>query len=514
MWLPINGNWIGRHSGKSWSSYWLRQIKSFWIKPDSRQGTTLPDEYGNDAKILLPACASKTEGQSNANLRLKTGVVPSENSIIILRSRVVTLAKNREGCSAGLIWGQSDITGWRWYLAWGDKEGASHTTYFGTSNLIADTNWHIFIIYDKRLWVLDPDVAIDDDSISNVITTATPLINITTAAWVVQTNEMYLLGNFAYNIQADSAYSFAYFGTITDSVITWQKKFVFTNEFAAYDIINGTMSYFLTWDDLKFNGTNILFLSKKEYSEYGYDLLSLGHTKGYSANRGILSVPKTTGDEFIETLPEWFVEYNEIEGDENNHNACDSLIEFPANVMDRSDTTIFKDGARCINRAVILLTGTEGTATISINGIEATATFATNLGTTATNFINTNGATYAGIGYMYRSGNAIMLDSGVVSKISSVTITNASGDLAGTVFLIGGYDVDNPTRWHISELNYLLFKDWINDDYVGMHFPAFDANSVIEEDKILFKEFAVMGENKTGSALDNILKYTGDYNYI
>ena len=501
--------------GINWSSYWNTQIKSFWIKPDSRQGTTLPDEYGNDAKILLPVCSSRTENSRVVNImQLRTGIIPQSNTVVVARLKMNSLVMY-EG-AAGFFYESEPYGAYRWTFTWGDTKGLSHPNKYGTADVAADTDWHTILMYDKRFWLLDPDVSIADVNLLSIISSQTPLINITVASWVERTDDIHLLGHYAYHIQSDVTYSFAYFGTITDNLITWQKKFVFTNEFAAYDVVNGTMSYFITHDGLNYNDSNhnTLSLFKREYSEYGYDLLLLGHTKGFSANRGIISIPKTTGDEFINTLPDWFVKYNEIDGNENNHNSCDSVIEFPAGVMDRSDTTIFKDNARCRNRAVILLTGTNGTATISINGIEATVTFANNLGTTANNFIATNIVTYNAIGYMYRMGNAILLDSGVVSKINSVTITNASGDLAGTVFLIGGYDADNPTRWHISELNYLLFKDWINDDYVGMHFPVCDANSVVEEDKILFKEFAVMEENKTGNALDTILKYTGDYNYI
>lgn len=63
-WLNINGNWIGRHSGRSWSSYWATHFAefqttlfaqddlNFWAK--SRSGLTFVDEYGNDASILVP----------------------------------------------------------------------------------------------------------------------------------------------------------------------------------------------------------------------------------------------------------------------------------------------------------------------------------------------------------------------------------------------------------------------------------------------------------------------------
>lgn len=84
----------------------------------------------------------------------------------------------------------------------------------------------------------------------------------------------------------------------------------------------------------------------------------------------------------------------------------------------------------------ITLTGTSGTATVDVaGGLTKTATFNTDLTTTASDFVTAFAADYLAVGITLTSSGADLIftatDPG--TAFSSPTITNATGDLAGTV---------------------------------------------------------------------------------
>jgi hypothetical protein len=81
----------------------------------------------------------------------------------------------------------------------------------------------------------------------------------------------------------------------------------------------------------------------------------------------------------------------------------------------------------------VTLTGTSGTANITIAGVNYLATFTTNLTTSAANFVTSHGATLLALGYTVTSSAAVITISALTSIFPTVTITNATGDLAGTL---------------------------------------------------------------------------------
>lgn len=89
----------------------------------------------------------------------------------------------------------------------------------------------------------------------------------------------------------------------------------------------------------------------------------------------------------------------------------------------------------------ITLTGTSGTATVAAaGGLSKTATFDTDLQTTAANFVSTNAAAYAAEGITLTTTSTGASDGKLVftaavagTAFTNPTITNATGDLAGTV---------------------------------------------------------------------------------
>lgn len=100
------------------------------------------------------------------------------------------------------------------------------------------------------------------------------------------------------------------------------------------------------------------------------------------------------------------------------------------------NTSTYQDQVAVKNKRTLTLSGTSGTATVTINGRNYTATFATNLNTTAANFVTAHAATiaalYGGL-VVTASTNTIIVESGVPGLAVTVSIANATGDLAGSV---------------------------------------------------------------------------------
>jgi hypothetical protein len=76
------------------------------------------------------------------------------------------------------------------------------------------------------------------------------------------------------------------------------------------------------------------------------------------------------------------------------------------------------------------------------------------------------------------------------------------------------YDSENPNRWHISELNNLVLKNWANVDYKGLTFVKVSPNSIEIEKRLLLEGIFGYAINKTGSDINNIYTYTLDYDII
>lgn len=82
----------------------------------------------------------------------------------------------------------------------------------------------------------------------------------------------------------------------------------------------------------------------------------------------------------------------------------------------------------------LTFTGTGGTANVTIDGVNYLATFDTDLSTTATNFVTTHAvAIYAAHGMSIEAVGGTVVFVGLNENYSTVTIANASVDLAGTL---------------------------------------------------------------------------------
>lgn len=82
----------------------------------------------------------------------------------------------------------------------------------------------------------------------------------------------------------------------------------------------------------------------------------------------------------------------------------------------------------------VTLTGTSGTANVAVGGVNYLATFATDLTTTAANFVTTHAAAIStATGATVTSSGALIVIKDETTGFPTVTITNATGNLAGTV---------------------------------------------------------------------------------
>lgn len=74
----------------------------------------------------------------------------------------------------------------------------------------------------------------------------------------------------------------------------------------------------------------------------------------------------------------------------------------------------------------------------------------------------------------------------------------------------GYFDISHPFRWHIFELDYLIYSQTCKINNRGLNFFKITNNSFATEDRLLLKEIFSYNVNKTGNYLTRILTYTGD----
>ena len=111
------------------------------------------------------------------------------------------------------------------------------------------------------------------------------------------------------------------------------------------------------------------------------------------------------------------------------------------------NTSTYQDTVAVKGKKTATLTGTSGTANVVINGRTYLATFATDLTTTAANFVTAHAATILalyGAVVVTSSGAGIIVEAGVAGMNVTVTVTNVSGNLAGSVAATTAY-VQNTT---------------------------------------------------------------------
>jgi hypothetical protein len=109
---------------------------------------------------------------------------------------------------------------------------------------------------------------------------------------------------------------------------------------------------------------------------------------------------------------------------------------FPSDQVVNLNVSAYQNTLAVKGKKTITLTGTSGTANININGVDYLATFATNLTTSATNFVTAHAAAIAarfGRSVVTSDGVDVIIEAGIPGMDVAATITNASGNLAGTI---------------------------------------------------------------------------------
>jgi hypothetical protein len=334
---------MGFKSGFDFSSYWKSRT-DFWFKEGTRSGLTLPNGVNpgtDDASILLPMVDASATGASNS-LKLDTGVVPAANTVFVLKGRSTVTTNHNIGLEddANTTYFILGINTSKWRCVWGNKSKSSVAD--------ADTDFHVFIMYDAKLWVRPIATELTDASVLNVINTIAPDIDGTTAspAWTGTALKLWLGSmNYTSHFPGSFAHSNCNIGTITAGVITWQKKFITNNIKYAYDIISDSGS--AAWVN---NAGTTPTAPVKLYSQYGDDYcLNNGHTL-LRKNAGELysSVPYLTSGAANHTVANLtgYETVGDFAGDSGNVNYTDCLIQHSLAFFDRSNATIWSALAR------------------------------------------------------------------------------------------------------------------------------------------------------------------------
>jgi len=194
-----------------------------------------------------------------------------------------------------------------------------------------------------------------------------------------------------------------------------------------------------------------------------------------------------------------------------NHNLTDSKIRFTDAFFDRSNATIWKSIARADKRAVIALSGTSGTASVTVNGITATVTWRTNLFYTAYDFVYANAYAFNEIGItLMHNSNSLIFETKYDTTITEASIINLSLTLNGTATKLKDYDSSNTKDFYIRELNQRSLINMLNVGYKGKLFVEMDDNSIEEESRTSLQSIFLYTIDKSGINQKKIFNFTGD----
>lgn len=357
MWLNINGNWIGRHSGKSWQTYWTTHLfgeDKLNFRTKSRNDLSLIDDFGNNASILTPTFKSTTSSEYliGDKTRISERLWDGNSWTIYMKFMPVSGTGNlgsliEQGNAGGNTRGlgcycSNDVI----YIYYGD--GNSHTGWgqfvsvYRTSNYLS--KWvELFLTFDFSTKQLTAELY-DADSLA-----------------LIDTIGGRDLSAFTFGV-TDNAVSLKFSNhhvTICDyrkfsnvKTISQARNLTYNTDIIAdyADMISGS--------DISGNGNHLtrvlMTKANKYYTSSQRHLLDNGYSKYIKLDSEDLYVPYTRDGVIIEnnllatTVGEdsGYVFLKEFAGNEQNHNLADSIINIPGDNWDRSDTSIWSDLAR------------------------------------------------------------------------------------------------------------------------------------------------------------------------
>lgn len=213
--------------------------------------------------------------------------------------------------------------------------------------------------------------------------------------------------------------------------------------------------------------------------DYGYDIYTAPKLTALMASMVDQVIPHYRNGLSVAIVLANYTLVKSVPGNLTNHNNADSCIRFVQDFFDRSNATIWSDNARGNNKSIIILTGTNGTATITVNGLAKVATWNTSLVITASDFATANYSAYKTIGIKLSSyGVQIRFNTDEGTYISSASIANATLTLNGTSSMSGHYNANDKKAFSILELKQNILYSYLNDGYRGMFYIHCDGNSV------------------------------------
>ena len=333
-------------SGGSWNpaTPLAGETPNFWVTENSRSGLTLTDSVNsptNDSSILPTIVRNRTIVNGPY---VNAGLTSESNSVWVFKGRFnSTLTSQYQGVQDGwtkmFFFGVTNAYAGadRWTVAWGN--GA----VYSAGAVVADTDFHTFILYDKRLWIQPITQAIDDTSILAVISGVTPTLNASTALWTSPTTTfLYSAYTVADKGVCDIDLISSYIGTITTGVITWQRKHIFNNISYVFDLL--AVSGNVAWTAGSTVASPSLYCS-----EYGSrQSLDVGYSRYILLGSNDIQVPylEAGTKQVNPTLPTGYVWMYDVPAITTSHNLADSMIQFTGASWDRSDATIWSAAAR------------------------------------------------------------------------------------------------------------------------------------------------------------------------
>ena len=306
---------------------------------NSRTGLTLNAEIGDNAALKMPMVDASRVDATHA-LKMDTGITPVQNTVIAFKGRAtINNAAHAFGLqtdtSKNFYFGLVAAT-FKWQIGWADKSAVSANQ--------ADTDYHVFIVYNGSAWIRPANTLLTDASILNVINTVAADCTVASPTWATLDRTLFLGSlNAGYNYGAAFAYSDFYIGTITTGVITWQKKYILNNIYKAYDLINANNSG-LWVNAFGITPTNPTLLYNEHGSHY---CLDNGHTLLQKDTKTFVSVPYLLDGNPNHTVtnPTGFATVKDFAGN-TMLNYTDCIIRFVGAQFDRSNVTLFSAEAR------------------------------------------------------------------------------------------------------------------------------------------------------------------------
>ena len=313
-------NTFNRSFNQIGSNVHLFKDISLFVK--SRVGSLLVDTITpeNSASLLLPTTI-------NNGVYISTGIAPVVDMIWVTTMRLISGSGHGVDGATNRFY-YNNVGGF-WRFGFGNK--------LNQSTIPVDALWHTFIVYQGKLWIVDPLDYPTDTVILNIINTVEPTISVTSDYTLTSVGAIRISGNFA--IASYHELAFSYIGTITGGVITWSNKYEFEgNTNYVQDSVLG-MSINYSAGNTATRGFSVY--GSKYFMDYGFSRL----TKAGAID---IMVPYNTNGiaNATPTLPLGYTKYKDYSGVLTGLNMALCKVRFVNAFFDRSNAIIWKEAAR------------------------------------------------------------------------------------------------------------------------------------------------------------------------